>query len=168
MARERERGVIAGHEHHAVEQLLDRIRLSGAQIHRRALDRRVFRQDLDRFLERTVLEHDERRQDLCRAGDAEACVCILFIEHRSGLGMHDDGGLCRIVRTGSVGARCARKEHGKRAQERKYRPFQNKHHPFEVSGGAYCVRSGRGLCFVGLALVDEPVDAVNDLAASCR
>ena len=57
VACERERGVIAGHEHHAVEQLLDRIRLSGAQIHRRALDRRVFRQDLDRFPERTVLEH---------------------------------------------------------------------------------------------------------------
>ena len=110
-----------------------------------------------------MLEHDKRRQDLCRAGDAEACVRILFIENRSGLGMHDDGGLCRIIRPGSVGARRTRQEHGEHAQERKYRSFQNKHHPFEVSGGAYYGRSERGLCFVGLALVDEPVDAVNDL-----
>lgn len=77
--------------------------------------------------------------------------------------MHDDGGLCRIVRPGGIGARRTRQEHGERAQERKYRPFQNKHHPSEISGGAYCVRSGRELCFVGLALVDEPVDTVNDL-----
>ena len=34
MARERDGGVIAGHEHQAVEQLLDRVRLTGAQIHR--------------------------------------------------------------------------------------------------------------------------------------
>ena len=34
VARERDSGVIAGHEHQAVEQLLDRVRLTGAQIHR--------------------------------------------------------------------------------------------------------------------------------------
>ena len=92
VTRERDGGIVAGHEHQAVEQLLNRVRLAGAQIHRRALDRRVFRQDLDRFVERAVFEHNERSHDLRRAGNAEPLVRVLFIEHGAGLGMHDNGG----------------------------------------------------------------------------
>ena len=50
-----------------------------------------------------------------------------------------------------------------RTRNTKERPFQNKHHPFQVSGGAYYGHFRCGLCFVGLALVDKLVDAVDHL-----
>ena len=84
--------VIAGFQHHAVQQMLHTDLLPRFQPHGAAGCLHIFRHR-DHLIQVQPLHRQKQCQDLGDAGRLAGQVRVLLVEHRSGIRVHDDGGL---------------------------------------------------------------------------
>ena len=104
MQRERDGGVISRAQHEPIQQFLHRIFIPRLQIDARALHARSLRGDRDLIFERAVLQNDECRHDLGRAGVCERERGIFCMQNAARRDLYDAFPLRRLFRPCSFDA----------------------------------------------------------------
>ena len=80
MFRNRDRGIVAGGQHHAVQQIAQRIRIAFFKPHQRIAASKInrLRGDGHHVVEIAVFERDDAGKDLCCAGGEDRAIGFLF------------------------------------------------------------------------------------------
>ena len=119
LARDRDRGVVAGGQHQAVQRITQGERLPLLQVHGRALDLRILRLDRIGPVEVALAQRDQRRHDLGGRGHGQALIRVVRKQHLACVCVHHH----RAARAERTGYRHA--QH--RQQQRAYYLFHRLH-----------------------------------------